>query len=351
MARISIADVAARAGVSKGSVSFVLNNRPGVSLETRERVLRAAQDLGWRPHAAAKALADGRTDSIGLIMNRPPGIRGVDPLLQHFLEGVQDELVDHSISLLIKVVSGHEAELATQQEWARGGRVDGLVVIDARVDDDRPAALRSLGLPCVFLGSPAVLGDVPTVWVDDDAAAREIVEHLVELGHRRIARVAGSDRLAHSVVRTRCLARACEKAQIDPLLVTVCHSSDASAVTRDLLNAPVPPTAIVYENDVQAMASLGAAAALGWRVPRSLSVVAWDESGLSTLTDPTLTAVKHDARDQGARAVRLLLDRIEGRDTGCVEVRRPCLSVRRSTARVAQARQPSRNDTPNPPRG
>ncbi len=162
-------DVARLAGVSKGAVSFALNGRPGVSEATRERVLQAAADLGWVPNAAAKALSDGRSHSIGLVINRPRHMHGIEPLIQHHLEGVQDELMSQETSLLIHVVQGHPAELATYREWAQGRRVDGLVVIDLRVDDDRPHALRSLDLPTVVLGDPRYADGVPCVWTDERA--------------------------------------------------------------------------------------------------------------------------------------------------------------------------------------
>jgi len=357
--RARLADVAALAGVSKGAASFALNGRPGVSEETRARVLRAAEQLGWVPHAAARVLAKGRTDTIGLVMNRPPRLRGVDPLFQHFLEGVQDELVDRSISLLIQVVAGHAAELATFEEWARSTQVDGLVLIDLRVDDDRPVVLRGLDLPAVTLGDPRFAAGTPTVWTDDRAAARELVEHLAGLGHRRIARVASSPRLAHSAVRTAALTEACTDLGLAAPHVTEPERSSRAApeATRAILTAPDRPTAIVYENDVMAMAGMAVAADLGLRVPADLSVVGWDDTGLGRLTWPQVTSVRHDAHAQGSHAVRMLLALIDGETVVDEQDPTPRLHLRESTgpAPVVVGRpaagQPSRKRTPNPPRG
>ncbi|MBU4214977.1 MAG: LacI family transcriptional regulator [Actinobacteria bacterium] len=314
MTRVRIADVAARAGVSKGAASFALNGRPGVSEETRARVLQAAVELGWAPHAAARALAGGRTDTIGLVMNRPPHLRGAEPLFQQYLEGVQDELVDHAISLLIKVVAGHRAELATYEEWAHGTRVDGLVVIDLRVGDDRPAVARRLGVPVVVLGDPVHAAGAPAVWVDDRTTAVEVIAHLAGLGHRRIARMANGVRLAHTVVRTQALLAAARDAGLpEPVVVVADITSPAGQdLTRQLLTGADRPTAIVYENDLQAMAGMAVAAELGLEVPGDLSVLAWDASGLGRLTLPTVTTVQDDPHERGAHAVRLLLDLIEG---------------------------------------
>lgn len=336
MARVRIADVAERAGVSKGAASFALNGRPGVSAQTRERVLRIAEDMGWQPNTAARALAGGRTDTIGLILNRPPRVRGVEPLFQHFLEGLQDELVDHALTLTMQVVSGHAKELATYEQWTSGNRVDGLVVIDLRADDDRPATLQEVGLPAVVLGDPRFAAGLPAVWTDDAAAARELVDHLAGLGHCRIARVASGARLAHSRVRTEAVVAAAGAAGLpEPrVLDTEGRSVAAREATRELLTGPgaVRPTAIVYENDVQAMAGLAVAGELGLDVPGDVSVVTWDSSGLSRLTRPTLTVMRRDARAEGAGAVRMLLDLVAGGEVADVQAPTARLEVRESTA-------------------
>jgi DNA-binding LacI/PurR family transcriptional regulator len=333
--RVRIADVAQRAGVSKGAASFALNGRPGVSAETRERVLRIAADMGWRPNTAARALAGGRSDTIGLVLNRPPHVRGVEPLLQHYLEGMQDELVDHAITLSMQVVSGHAAELATYEQWSSANGVDGLVVIDLRVDDDRPAALQELGLPAVTLGDPRYAAGLPTVWTDDAAAARELVAALVALGHRRLARVTSGSRLAYSRVRTDALAAAAAAAGLaEPeVLQAEGRSVAAPEATRRLLDRPAAdrPTAVVYENDLQAMAGTGVAAELGLDVPGDVSVVAWDSSGISRLTRPTLSVMRRDARAEAAGAVRMLLERVGGAAVEAVQAPTARLEVRGST--------------------
>lgn len=333
MERVRIIDVARRAGVSKGAASFALNGRPGVSEQTRERVLRIAAEMGWRPNAAARALAGGRTDAIGLVLNRPPRVRGVEPLLQHFMEGVQDELVDHALTLSVQVVAGHEAELATFERWTTANGVDGIVVIDLRVDDDRPAVLRELGVPAVFLGDPRHTGGVPTVWSDDASAARELVAHLAGLGHRRIARVASASRLVHSLLRTEAITAALVEAGLPAPQVLEPEGSPGAApqTTRRLLTAAERPTAIVYENDLQAMAGLAVASELGLDVPGDLSMLAWDSSGLSRLTHPTLTVMSRDARADGARAVRMLLELIDGAEVGPVQAPTARLEARAST--------------------
>lgn len=330
--RVTINDVARRAGVSKGAASFALNGRPGVSEATRARVLEAATELGWVRNAAAKALSDGRSQSIGLVMNRPPQVHGVEPLLQHYLEGVQDELTSHEVSLLIQVVPGHPAELATYKEWALSGRVDGLVVIDLRVDDDRPRALLELGVPAVFLGDPRYTAGVPSVWCDERAVAAEVAAHLRDLGHTRIARVGDRAILAHSAARAAAFEEACRAAGGTPLTVSSTGSrAECASSVRAMLEAPDRPTALVFDSDVQAIVGMSVIQDLGLSVPDDVSVVAWDATGLAEVLSPPLTVVDHDARADGAQAVRLLLATLDG--AGAVEPQAPTpsLLVRRST--------------------
>lgn len=335
MRRVTINDVARLAGVSKGAASFALNGRPGVSEATRERVLQAAADLGWVRNAAAVALSDGRSDSIGLVMNRPPGVRGVEPLLQHFLEGVQDELAEHEVALTIKVVPGHPAELATFKDWALSGRVEGMVVIDLRVDDDRPAALRALEMPAVFLGEPHFTSGSPTVWCDERAVADEVVRHLAGLGHTRIGRIGDRPILAHSAARTAAFEAACADAGVTPVALSPAGAREECAqAVRELMSGADRPTALVFESDVKAVVGLSVLQELSLAVPDDVSVVAWDATGFAGLLTPPLTTVDHDARAEGALAVRLLLAVLRGEAVEAGQAPTPTLQVRRSTGPV-----------------
>lgn len=332
--RVSIADVAARAGVSKGSASFALNGRPGVSEATRARVLAVAAELGWTPNAAARALADGRSGAVGLVLRRPPRFRGVQPVLQAFLEGVQDELVDHSMAMLMEVVVDHRAELDVYTEWARSGRVDGMVVLDQRTDDDRLPLLRKLDMPAVVLGDPRYASGVPAVWVDESVGARELVAHLAGLGHRRLARVATFPRLALSHCRTLAFEAACAEAGL-PAPVVVHPGTEPqtlAAAMRELLARDEAPTALVCEHDLIAMAALGAAHGAGLAVPRDLSIVTWEQSAIAELSQPPLTTLVADPHGQAGVAARLLIGMLNGTAADSQQVEPARLVVRSSTA-------------------
>ncbi|WP_143587850.1 LacI family DNA-binding transcriptional regulator, partial [Streptomyces alboverticillatus] len=154
--RPTMKDIARRAGVSESAVSFALNDRPGVSDATRERVRRVAEQLGWRPSTAARALSGEGAATVGLVLARPARTLGVESFFLQLLSGVQETLVGHGLGLLFQVVEDLDAECAVHRRWWAEHRVDGLLVVDPRDGDPRPALLAELGLPAVIVGALGV---------------------------------------------------------------------------------------------------------------------------------------------------------------------------------------------------
>src|SRR6478736_5535559 len=146
MPRPTINDVASAAGVSKGAVSFALNDRPGLAPQTRARILEVAEQLGWTPSPRARALSVSRALAVGLVMARPPETLRADPFFPSFIAGVESELSGHGYALLLQVVPEHEGELLTYRRLGDEGRVDGVFLTDLLVDDPRPALLAELRL-------------------------------------------------------------------------------------------------------------------------------------------------------------------------------------------------------------
>jgi DNA-binding LacI/PurR family transcriptional regulator len=175
MKRPTITDIAREAGVSKGAVSYALNGRPGVSEATRHRITRIARELGWSPSSTARALSGGRAGAIGLVLDGPSEV--VVPAL---LDGFSPELV-------VQVATSHDAALAVYRRWRAERKVDGVLLMGP----DCAGELVRIGLPAVVLGGPGGLPGVPSVRVDDTAAAAEVLEYLAALGHRHVVRIAG----------------------------------------------------------------------------------------------------------------------------------------------------------------
>ncbi|GAB3440680.1 LacI family DNA-binding transcriptional regulator [Actinophytocola sediminis] len=331
--KATIKDVAARAGVSPSAVTIALHDKPGVSVATRERILAAARELGWRPNLAASSLAGHRVHTVGLAIARPARLLGLEPFYMEFISGIESVLKHRSCSLLLRLVEPDE-EVEVHREWWQGGRVNGSILVDLRVNDPRVPALSGIGLPAVVVGHPSLAGPFTSVWTDDAAAIEEAVRYLAALGHRRIARVSGPAELGHSVLRTEAFTSVAGQLGLEASTVVADFSADqGSRACRGLLAAARPPTAIVFDNDVMAVAALGVAAEFGLSVPGDLSVLAWDDSQLCQLTRPTLSAMRHDVFSFGAQAARTLFAVIDGAPPAASQLAHvPSLVPRGSTA-------------------
>ncbi|GGS37073.1 LacI family DNA-binding transcriptional regulator [Streptomyces violaceus] len=334
--RVTIKDVAARAGVSKGAVSLAFNHKPGLSEGTRDRIFRAARELGWAPNLTARTLAGSRVDVVGLAVCRPARVLGLEPWYMEFVSGVEGVLAEHSCSLLLRLVRNMDEEVGVQESWWRGRQVGGSILVDFRADDPRVGLVERLGLPVVAVGHPSLTGGLTSVWTDDATAVTEAVRYLAALGHRRIARVGGEAALGHTAIRTAAFDEAAG-ALAGAWQVATDFSGDAGArATRALLTASAPdrPTAIVYDNDIMAVAGLSVAAEMGLRVPDDVSLLAWDDSQLCRLTHPTLSAMSHDVHGFGAEVARTLFSVItEGVGAAASHpVPTPVLTPRGSTA-------------------
>jgi len=335
MARITIADIARRAGVSTGAVSYALNNRPGVSAETRSRILGVAAELGWEPSSAARSLSGARTETVGLVLARDPSTLGFESFYMQFIAGIESELAARSYGLLLQVVPDLDAELRAYRKWRAARRVDGVVTVDLRLDDPRVAWLSEPdAIPAVVVGDPALAGDLTNVWTDDASAMRESVRYLHAVGHRRIARVAGVTSFGHTHIRDEAFRDEVGRLGVRGEIGRTDYTADQGAsATRTLLTGPERPTAIIYDNDVMALAGLGVASELGVRVPADLSIIAWDDSPLCQATYPRLSALSHDVTSFGAHVARRLFDRIDGRTGGSFLDSTPTLRPRGTTAR------------------
>lgn len=316
MNRVTISDIAARAGISKGAVSYALNGRPGVSEQTRRRVEEIARELDWSPSQTARKLAGSRSNAVGLVLARPARLLGTEPFYMEFIAGMEEVLSEQSIALLLQMARDRAGEAQTHRDWWRDRQVDGVVLVDLTVDDERIGVLEALGVPTVVIGGPEVAGRFTCVWTDDSASMDGALRYLFTLGHRRIARVAGPAHLQHIARRTEAMVNITGMLGI-PVAPGMIVESDftgesGASATRQLLTAAAPPSVIVYDNDVMAVAGLSVAAELGRSVPRDLSLLAWDDSPLCRITHPTLSAMSRDVQALGMHAARRMLDLLAG---------------------------------------
>ncbi|RMI39605.1 LacI family DNA-binding transcriptional regulator [Streptomyces triticirhizae] len=256
----------------------------------------------------------GRSEAVGLVLARPARLLGVEPFFMEFIAGIEETLAERGLSVLLHVVATHEEEIATHRRWAERDLVEAVIVVNLTVGDRRPDVLAGLGLPAIMVGAWDGGPDVPAVVTDSTGPVREALARLLELGHRRIARVTGPSDLVHTRARTAALTDGCRAAGIEPVIVEGDYSAESGAeLTEKLLRRAERPTAIIYDNDVMAVAGLGAAKAAGVRVPEQLSLLAWDDSTMCRLASPALSTMSVDVHQFGVSVAESVLELIDGR--------------------------------------
>jgi DNA-binding LacI/PurR family transcriptional regulator len=337
MKRPTISDIAQRAGVTKAAVSFALNGRPGVSAATRERILAIAEEIGFQPSSAARALTVGEAGAFGLVIDRPAGTLGLEPSLMRLVSGIQAELALHQATLLFTVTSGADAEIELCRHWWAQRRVDGVFVVDLRVNDPRIPAIEKLRMPAVVIGPPGGAGPLPSVWPDDRAAADIVVGYLAAQGHQRIALVGGQAAYWQSKLRRDAFEAAAAVAGLTAFTVEADSGAGGSAAggsaqaTLGLLGSAEPPTAILYDSDVLAADGLAAVQRRGTAVPGEVSILSWDDSALCELVHPALTALRGEVAAAGSAAARMLRELAAGGEPESLAVAAPLLQVRMSS--------------------
>jgi DNA-binding LacI/PurR family transcriptional regulator len=328
--RPTIADVARRAGVSAAAVSFAVNDRPGVSSGTRERILAAARELGWQPSASARALTEARTRAVGLVLARSPEQLEGDTFFVRFLSGVESALTAADYALLLQIVPGDASSaLPAYQRLAAAGRVDGFLLTDIEANDPRFALLTAAGMPVVLAGRPRGRSSLPSLETRHDEGIAPAVAHLAGLGHERIGFFSGGPEFEHQRVREAAWRSALASAGLPagPLGHVV---FDAHAAALSLLRDE--PTAVVCASDALALGLYAAARELGLSVPGDVSVIGFDDSALASFAAPRLTSVRVDYAAFGAAAAGALLAVIAGDPVPAYSPSVPELVVRASTA-------------------
>lgn len=267
---------------------------------------------------------------VGLVLARASRVLGEEPYYHEFIEGLERVLAPAGVSVLVKVVTDREAERATYRQWAGASRVDGVILVDLGPDDDRVPLVAGLGLPAVVLGDKSIAPGLPTVWTDDAGFAQEAVRFLAERGHRVIGHVSGPPSFAHTQIRRGGLEAEAEARGLTLLRAQGDYSYESGRLAvAGLLGAR--PTAIVFDNDLMALAGLEALREHGVRVPADVSVVAWDDSALCQLAVPALSAMSHDVGRIGELAAGAVLDAMAGEPSAVYQAPSAHIVARDST--------------------
>jgi DNA-binding LacI/PurR family transcriptional regulator len=335
--RVTIADIARDLGISKAAVSYALTGRPGVGADTRKRVLAAAEQMGWYPSSSARALTGADAGAVGLVLSRPPELLTLETFFVHWLAGLEKVLAERGSSLLLRVIGDHpDEEIRTYRRWWGERRVDGVILLDERFRDPRVVQVREMKVPAVLCGGPLQGWTLPALWTDHSEDAARAVDHLHALGHRRIAHISGPVEFVHERARRRGVRRAGARQGMHVETLEGSYTGPAAEqLTRRLLEGADAPTAIIYGNDVMAASGLTGATSVGVTVPDELSVISWDDSQLATLMRPSITALRRDTMGYGALAATTLMDLLEGRNRGLIQLPASDLVQRESTSSAA----------------
>ena len=330
MSRTTIADVAREAGVTKATVSHALSGNRPISDDTRAKVLAAAERLNWVPSQRGRALATQRANAVAVVLARDPEVIANDSFFPAFIAGVESVLAETETALILQVVPDRAAEERAYRSLANG-RADGALLLDLRTDDWRVPLLEELGIPTVLVGAYEQPTRFSCVRTDDAAPIREIVQHLRDAGHERIAHVSGPLDYVHSRARADAYTDAVGGAGL--LREGDFSAASGRARTAELLDLPERPTAILYANDTMAIAGLSYARSQGLRIPRDLAISGFDDDHLSAHLSPALTSVSSGPAARGRAAARLLQADIAGEQPMTEVVDCNVVHFRESTAR------------------
>lgn len=331
--RVSLKDVAKLAGVDVSTASRILGGKPGqrISEEARLRILEAAKTLNYQPNALARALRTARTSTLGLVVPQFD-----NPVFSLAIRGAEATAARRGYSILIAHRDPERIETGTYERLAGTHRVDGLLV--ASLDDDRNLIrdLEATQIPFVLMNRS--VGTAPSVALDTESAARMGVEHLLALGHRRIAHIAGrlegfngQARLAGYYAALKAAGLTSDPALVEPAGYSV--EGGAQAMRRLLARCAPAPTAVLAATLVSATGAIAALHEAGISLPGQISVIAIHEAPIAAMVYPALTTVQTPLEAMGAAAAELLIDLIEGQKPEPFRLLPPSgLVVRKSTA-------------------
>lgn len=330
-------DVASRAGLSVSTVSHVVNDSRAVSEESRRRVLQAMEELGYKPNVLARSLRRQKSHTIGMIVPD-----SANPFFAEVARGIEDASFTQNYSVIL---CNSEGDLEKQLDYTNiliGNQVAGILFVAAGVSTELVKDLRRRLVPIVVVDREVPGVAVDTVLTNHAQGGRLATQHLVDLGHRRIACISGSSELTPSADRLTGYREVLERNDLpydDRLVVRGDFQYESGyEATHRLMKLDSPPTAVFSCNDLMAVGCMSAATELGLPVPEALSVVGFDDVRLASFTNPPLTTISQPKNEIAVAAVEMLLDRMRDPDApACYRRFETQLCVRQSTATHAES--------------
>lgn len=337
---VTLKDIAQKVGYSVTTVSRALAGYDDVAEATRQVILKTADEMGYHPNITARRLQKQCTDTIGFIIPTH-GPRFADPFFSELLAGIGNGAAEQELDLLVSTRAPGAEELKVYERMVREQRVDGLLVVRTRRQDQRIAYLIEHEFPFVAFGRSDLEADFPYLDVDGEAGMRQLTQHLIDLGHRRIGHICAPPTLMFSSHRMKGYKKALAASGIpfDASLVAVGELTERSgyAVGQDFLTRDERPTAIIACNDLMALGAISAAQGLGLAVGRDVAVAGFDDIPLAEHSLPSLTTVRQPIYEIGQRVCEMLVRLLQ---EGTLEERhvvlKPQLVIRESCGAAIQ---------------
>ncbi len=319
--------------MSRATASRVFSGNPAVSEEARLAVERAAADLGYVPNRAARSLAAGRSESVGVVVPEPGSRLFRDPVLPRLLRGIGEELSANGLQMVLFSPQS-PADIHRLEQYLAGGHVDAVLLLTLHDSDALPSRLQARGIPTVFGGRPRGTIEVSFVDVDNHAGGRTATQHLIEQGRRVIAHISGPPGLHVAGDRLQGFREAMWNAALRSDLVE--HAGfdrDTGEIAMERLLATAHRIDAVFAaSDEMAAGAMWALQVLGRRVPDDVAVIGFDDSPVAATTQPPMSSVRQPIEDMGREMARLVLSIASTRDQGPQQmILEPELALRAST--------------------
>ncbi|MCD4752896.1 MAG: LacI family transcriptional regulator [Anaerolineaceae bacterium] len=313
MPELTIEDIARKAGVSRSTVSRVLNRRVNVRDDTRQRILDVINSTGYRPHAAARTLASQRSEMIGLILPHSASTFFTDPYFSYLIKGIAQACNSYDYTLALFLAETLEAQATLFPRVSRKGLVDGIIIQSGHHGDQAIIhELSQINLPVIVAGRPMHEDGLNYIDIDNIAASQIAVEHLIKLGRKRIGTITGPLESSVGIDRLEGYRNALINGgmEINQKLIVTSDFTEAGGHTAFKKMLLTKPDAVFAANDNMAVGAIHAAREAGLSVPEDLAVVGFDDIPITNVTDINLTTVRQPVVEFGFTAVTALIDMI-----------------------------------------
>jgi LacI family transcriptional regulator len=311
---LTLEDIAILAGVSRSTVSRVVNGHPSVRNNVRKRVLNVIESTGYSPNAAARTLALQRSQTLGLILPLSISIFFTDPYYPHLTKGIAQACNQYDYTLAFFLVNSKDEEEKIFSRISRKGLLDGVIVQSGQQGDQEIIGrMLDANMPLVVVGRPFRSDNVSYIDIDNINAARNAVSHLVRAGRQRIATITGPVNSTVGIDRKEGYRKALIERgrEIDEGLIREGDFTEAGGYYAMQQLLPANPDAVFAASDIMAIGAMRAALDAGLRIPEDIAFVGFDDLPIATLSDIQLTTIRQPVVSFGAKAVEILIDLIE----------------------------------------